>query len=360
MNTALTFTRVFFFIVSVFLTTTYVISWPTGDTSTNALIGIVAGALFGTLLVCIDLFFRRFNLRAFNTALIGTFIGYLMGQALVLIFNAMLNMSALSITLMPQTLEIAKIALFLFGIYLGLMMTLRASDEFYVSIPFIKLSPMAQKKKDLLVDISALYDARLIDLSTSGLLNHQLVIPRFIIKELYACLETEDEFSKTKARRALDVIKKLESLPDLGVRIDETDFPEVLELNGKMIRLARFLDSNILSADSSRVQMALIEGIRIINMHALSNSLKPLMQTGEFIRIKVQRYGKEPKQGVGYLDDGTMVVINGGGKFIDETIEALVLSVKHTTSGRMIFCNALDNEAHSDEALYAYEEDDGK
>ena len=95
--------------------------------------------------------------------------------------------------------------------------------------------------------------------------------------------------------------------------------------------------------------MASIEGIRIINIHTLSNALKPLMQAGEFIKIKIQRYGKEPRQGVGYLDDGTMVVVNGGGNYIGEAIDAKVLSVKHTTSGRMIFCNAMDEEHLDDE-----------
>jgi uncharacterized protein YacL len=110
----------------------------------------------------------------------------------------------------------------------------------------------------------------------------------------------------------------------------------------------------LITADISRIQMASIEGIRVINIHTLSNALKPLMQAGEFIKIKVQRYGKEPRQGVGYLEDGTMVVVNGGGNYIGETIDAKVLSVKHTTSGRMIFCNAIDEENPSGD----YEEDE--
>ena len=277
-----------------------------------------------------------------------------MGLALVLIFDAILEISRISIVLQPQTLEIIKIALFLFGTYLGTIMTLRASDELYVSIPFVKFSPTTEKKKDLIIDSSVLADARIIDVSTTGLLDHQLVIPRFIIKELYALAEIGDEFSKAKARRCLEVIKKLEAIPELELRFNDTDFPDVKEPQGKLIRLARLLDANLLTADISRIQMASIEGIRVVNIHTLSNALKPLMQAGEFIKIKVQRYGKEPRQGVGYLDDGTMVVVNGGGNYIGETIDAKVLSVKHTTSGRMIFCNAIDEENLSDE----YEEDE--
>ena len=223
-------------------------------------------------------------------------------------------------------------------------MTLRASDELYVSIPFVKFTPTAQKKKDLIIDSSVLADARIIDLAASGLIDHHLILPRFLLKDLYAQSEISDEMARNKAKRSLEVVKKLEQLPSLEMRYNDTDFPEVKDTMSKLIRLARLLDGNILTADISRVQISAIEGIKIINIHALSNALKPLMQAGEHIKIKIQRFGKESRQGVGYLEDGTMVVVNGGGAFIGEMIDALVLSVKHTTSGRMIFCNALDEE----------------
>ncbi len=344
MNLSIVFMRILFVVLSVFFMTLFMLSSPTGASHTNALVGIIIGLLFGSLLIGFDMMFKRFNLRSFNIAVIGIFIGYLMGQALVLVFDAVLEISRISVILQPQTLEIVKIALFLFGTYLGTIMTLRASDELYVSIPFVKFAQAAQKKKDLIIDSSVLSDARIIDVAATGVLDHQLIIPRFVIKELYAQSEIGDEITKSKARRSLEVIKKLETIPGLEVRFSDTDFPDVKEIQGKLIRLARLLDGNILTADITRVQMASIEGVRIINIHALSNSLKPLMQAGEFIKIKVQRYGKEPRQGVGYLDDGTMVVINGGGNFIGELIDAKVLSVKHTSSGRMIFCNAVDEE----------------
>jgi len=354
MNVSLVFMRTLFVILSVFFMTTFMLSSPSGSAATNTLVGVVLGLIFGFVLIGFDIAFKRFNLRSFNIAVIGIFIGYLMGQALVLVFEAVLDISRVSIVLQPQTLEIIKMSLFLFGTYLGTIMTLRASDELYVSIPFVKFSPTREKKKDLIIDSSVLADTRIIDISTTGLLDHQLVIPRFVIKELYALAEIGDEFAKAKARRSLEVIKKLEGVPELELRFNDTDFPDVKETQGKLLRLARLLDANLLTADISRIQSATIEGVRVINIHTLSNALKPLMQAGEFIKIKIQRYGKEPRQGVGYLDDGTMVVVNGGGNYIGETIDAKVLSVKHTTSGRMIFCNAVDEENLSDD----YEEDE--
>ena len=366
MNISLAFVRIFFAIISVFFMTTYMLSRPEGMMATNALIGVLIGFVFSLLLIGFDTIFRKFNLRSFNIAVIGLFIGYLMGQALVLIFDAILDLSSISLVLTPQALEMIKIALFLFGTYLGSIMTLRASDELYISIPFVKFAPTVQKKRDLLIDSSVLSDARIIDLCSTGILDQHLVLPRFIIKELYAQTETGDALTKSRSRRCLEVIKKMEQLPSLGLRFNDTDFPEVKDTTIKFIRLARLIDGNILTADITRVQMASIEGVQIINLHSLSNSLKPLMETGEMIKIKVQRYGKEPRQGVGYLDDGTMVVINGGGNFIGGVIDAQVLSVKHTSSGRMIFCNALDADLEDQnedirskqEDYYTDEEDD--
>lgn len=344
MNLALLFTRILFMILCIFFLTTYMISGPSGYTAGNLALGAGIGFLLGLALIGFDLLFKRFNLRAFNIAVVGLFFGYLMGQALNLVLAAILDISSASIHLNTQTLEIVKISLFLFGIYLGTLMTLRSADEIYVSIPFVKFMPTAHKKKDLIIDSSVLSDARIIDVAASGLLDHHLVLPRFLVKDLYAQAEVSDEMIRAKAKRSLDVVKKLEALSELDLRYNDTDFPDVKDPVAKLIRLARLIDANLLTADISRVQMAAIEGVRVINLHSLSNALKPLMQAGEHIKIKIQRYGKEPRQGVGYLEDGTMVVVNGGGQFIGDVIDAQVLSVKHTTSGRMIFCNAMDED----------------
>lgn len=341
MNISLTFIRIFFMIICVLFSTTYATTVPAGGfTFANFVIGVISGLAFGGALIGADVLFKRFNLRTFNIAILGLFCGYLMGEAILLILKTILDVSTLSIS--TESMSMLRIAIFLFTAYLGMVMTARAADEIYVSIPFIKFKPTSYKKKDIIVDASALLDTRIIDLAASGLLDHQLVIPRFLIKEFNSNVEGADENAKLKGRRCLDVVKKLENIPTLELRYSDTDFLDLKDQMSKLIRLARMMDANIITADINRVQQASIEGIRIINIHILSNALKPLTQTGEHLNIKIQRYGKEPRQGVGYLDDGTMVVVNGGAEFIGETIKAQVLSVKHTSSGRMIFCNAAD------------------
>jgi len=319
-----------------------------GLTLFNTIIGVVAGSLFGLSLMTIDYFFKRFTLRSFNIAMLGLFIGYLMGEAVFLNLNSALEISRLHLE--PSTKTLFKTALFLFTSYLGMCMTKRASEELSISIPFIKFKSMNYKKKDLLIDPSILQDSRIIDLATSGLLNNHLILPRFVLKDLYNGSESE---INSKAKHSLEIYKKLENMPHLELRYVDTDFPGIPDPMSKLIRLARLLDANIIASDMSRIQQSTIEGVSIININLLAHALKPLTQSGEYLHIKIQHAGKGAKQGVGYIEDGTMVVVNGGADHIGKTVKAQVLSVKHTTSGRMIFCNSTEEGLLSDQETAA-------
>lgn len=350
MNISLSFIRIFFtFLCILFLNTYTATAFPGGLNLTNIVLGTASGLLLSAAFIGTDLLFKRFHLRSLNIALLGLLFGYLLGAAILLILNTVINWSTLEISAEATTL--LRTSIFLFCTYIGMVMTMRSADELHLSIPFIKFKASTQKKKDLLVDSSILLDSRIIDLATSGLLDDHLVMPRFALKELQYQSDNGDETTKSKARRSLEVFKKLETLPHLEMRYLDTDFPDTKDQIAKLIQLARSVDANIITADITRIQQSAIEGIRIINIHSLSNALKPLTHAGEYLNIKIQRYGKEPRQGVGYLEDGTMVVVNGGAEFIGETIRAQVLSVKHTSSGRMIFCNALDEMMTQDEDI---------
>jgi uncharacterized protein YacL len=352
MNISLSFIRILFLSLSILLITAYTVTNLSGGSSYAGLaVGILAGTIFGLVLISFDWVFKRFNLRVFNIAILGLFFGYLLGSGIYLTFQSVFEMSTVALSSEASTL--LRMGIFLISTYLGMVLTARASEELHVCIPFVKFKPTSHKKKDILIDSSALLDSRIIDLASSGFLDHHLILPRFMLKELYLMAESNDETIKSKARRCLEVIKKMENIPNLDLRYVDTDFPEIKDQMSKLVRVARLLDANIITADNNRIQQSTIEGIRIINIHALSNALKPITQAGEFLPIKVQRYGKEPRQGVGYLEDGTMVVINGGAEFLGETLRAQVLSVMHTSSGRMIFCNVADEHQPMDHAIMA-------
>jgi uncharacterized protein YacL len=339
MNISINFIRTIFVLLSILFLTTYIAANSNeGLSALNLIMGVISGSFVGAFLIGLDTLIKNFSLRALNIVTLGLFIGYLLGTAVITVLNASLDLTSLS----NETLPLLKVFVYLVTCYISTIMMMRASEEFYISIPFVKFKATTNKKRDILIDSSLLLDSRIIDLAASGLLDNHLVLPRFTLKELYTVTENGDEQAKAKSRRSLEVCKKLESLPNLNMRYADTDFPEIKDPTTKLVRLARFLEANIITADINRIQQSSIEGISVINIHSLSNALKPLMQSGEYINIKIQRLGKEPRQGIGYLEDGTMVVVNGGAEYINKTIKAQVLSVKHTLSGRMIFCNSTD------------------
>ncbi len=331
---------VFLFLSTLFAMSYAVIAKIHPSHAINLATGLLMGVSFWLLLVGMETLFKRINIRLFNTATAGIFFGYLMGQAVWLLFQTGFDVSLVKLSV--ESSSLIKSAILLTTTYIAMMMTARAADELSLSIPFFKFKQHSKKKKDLLIDTAVLADPRIIDLAMSGLLDHILVLPRFIVKECNESIESQDEGLRIQARRCLDNIKKLESITSLEMRFADNDYQDVADPVIKLLRIARLLDANILTADASKLQQSFLEGIRLINIHHLSTTLKPVAQTGETLNIKIQRIGKEPRQGVGYLEDGTMVVVNGGAEFIGETIKAHVLSVKHTSSGRMIFCNAFD------------------
>jgi len=346
MDISLVFLRAIFFCLSAFVGFSYSILAFEEYSPFYVFLGTLSGSAFGVILIASEMFFRKCNLRTLNLAIIGLFLGVLLSEAIFMLLGNLF--SILPATISPHSLLTLKAVILLSAVYIAMMVTSRAAEELYVSIPFVKFSPTSLQKKDIILDGSLLTDARLIDLAVSGLLDHHLIIPRFLINELYEQSEKGDDQQKARGKRGLEVIKKLENIPTLGLRFNNTDFHEIKDSQEKLIKLARFLDCNILALDISQIQQSQMEDVRIIKFQSLCNALKPLSQTGEFLTIKIQRYGKEPRQGVGYLDDGTMVVVNGGAEFIGETIKVQVLSVKHTSSGRMIFCNALDDHFLTD------------
>lgn len=351
MSISSVFIRIIFLIVSVLFSVVFAMQNFVGESPiVNVAIGLLGGITLAGILFGAEGIFKKFNLRTFNTAMLGLFFGYLMGKAIFFTIDSIIDLN----TFNPAVYAPLRFIVFLVSSYLGLTMTAQAAGEIHLSIPFVEFKQTTFKKKDIVIDVSVLTDPRIIDLASSGLLDYQLIMPKFALRELQAQLENQDEAIKIKARKSLEVIKKLEALPSLDLRYVDNDFPEIKDPMTKLVRLARFLDTNIITSDLNRIQQSTIEGVRIINIHMLSHALKPITQAGESINIKIQRYGKEARQGVGYLDDGTMVVVNGGAEFIGESIKAYVLSVKHTSSGRMIFCNA----AEEGSLLTSDEEDD--
>ncbi len=338
--------RILFLILSPLCLSIYTSMQFQGEMSFASLtIGIVGGLSLALMLIGLEICLKRVNLQNLNLCCLGILCGFFLGQAILLPVNALI------ISLAPVNAaalgSLVQMIVYLSTCYLGVILALRANEEFQFVIPFIKLESSGRKKKDIVVDSSTLLDTRIIDLASTGLLDNHLIIPGFILKELNYTIEHGDEAAKIKAKRCLEVIRKLEAIPGLNLRYIDTDFPDLKDSTTKLSHLARTMDASIMTADFAR-PLQTAEGIRTMNINSLSSAFKVAPRSGEFLTIKIQRKGKEPGQGVGYLEDGTMVVVNGGEEFLFGTIRAQVLSVKTTSSGQMVFCNAAEDEEHGE------------
>jgi uncharacterized protein YacL len=202
-------------------------------------------------------------------------------------------------------------------------------------------------------DQSVLEDGRVVDLARTGLFDGQIVVPSFLPKELKTQSEVGDEVSKTRARKALEALRRLESLPKIGIQFKEVFLPEMVELNDKIIHSAKTLNAFLLTNESSPFRTEAEQGMYLA-IDTIANALRPPIPKGEVLSIKIQRLGKEPKQGIGYLEDGTMVVVNGGGDYLGRNVRTQVLSQKYSSSGKIVFCNVREDDDDERSMLMPY------
>ncbi len=341
MNLSNFFIRSVFSLVSLLFFSAISISlMPNLPYWTSFSVGAIGGLSFAGLLFAVSHYLKSISIRNLNVVALGLLFGWFFGFALDQMFNAVVGLIPQSLSY--ETITLIKSCIYLTSCYLGVTLTVQSANELCFSIPFVKFTSVENKRKDVLLDPSLLTDPRLFDIARSGLLDQQLIVSNCSLEDLRNQIESGDESTKSRAQGGLEVFKKLQALPGLDLRIIDKDFPECKDGNTKLIRLARNVGANILSAEIGKLQQFDLAESKIININLLSTALKPLASAGENIQIKIQRFGKEPRQGVGYLDDGTMVVVNGGAEYIGKTIKVVVLSIKPTSSGRMIFCNTQD------------------
>ncbi len=193
-------------------------------------------------------------------------------------------------------------------------------------------------------------DGRIADICETGFLDGTLVVPQFVLRELQQVADSSDSLKRNRGRRGLDILQKIQKMNGVSVQIVETDFPEVREVDLKLIELARRMTAKIVTNDFNLNKVAQLRGVPVLNINELANSLKPVVLPGEVLRVFVIKEGKESAQGVAYLDDGTMVVVDQGRKAIGKTIEVTVTSVLQTTAGKMIFCRWAESGVSSEDS----------
>jgi len=263
----------------------------------------------------------------------GAFLGAFAGGLLGLLFTLVLNQAVL---LRGPTLEFFRLGIPLFGVLLGLLAGISKSGRIRFDLAGVTGISAATSTLKLL-DTSVLIDGRIADVAEAGFLEGRLVIPQFVLHELQLVADSADSAKRNRGRRGLDVIQRLQKMPGVDLEVPATDFPSIREVDLKLIEFAKQQGAKIVTNDFNLNKVAQVQGVEVLNINELANSLKPVVLPGEVMRVFILKEGKEHNQGVAYLDDGTMVVVDNARRLISKTIDITVTSVLQTTAGKMIF-----------------------
>lgn len=299
--------------------------------------------ILGLLLACAIVFFETRIRRASIKTLIGGALGSILGIVGASLIGLLISMQAA----IPSPLKAYLILILtLFMAYVGLIVGAIKGDYLNLSVLGGLLhneAGSAKTQQNLILDTSVIIDGRVADVAETGFLGGQIVIPQFMLRELQQVADSADSTKRNRGRRGLDILQRIQKNNNLDVVVSDVDFPDIREVDHKLIELAKQINGKIVTNDFNLNKVAQLRGVQVLNINELANSLKPVVLPGEIMKVFVLKEGKEYNQGVAYLDDGTMVVIDNARKMIGKTIEISVTSVLQTTAGKMIFGKFLED-----------------
>jgi uncharacterized protein YacL len=292
--------------------------------------GAVAGLVFAVAVILFELRLRKASLRR----LIGAAAGSILG-----ILGAYLTSLILEHTTIPDsTRSFCSLAVFLVMAYIGLVLGANKGDMLNLqALGGLFGTERSTKHSFKVLDTSVIIDGRVADIAEALFLDGTVIIPQFVLRELQLVADSADPLKRQRGRRGLEVLQRIQKMPHLDVQIAEDDFPQIADVDMKLIELAKRYNAKVVTNDFNLNKVATLQGIEIMNVNLLANALKPVVLPGETMRVYILREGKEYNQGVAYLDDGTMVVVDGARKMINKTVDITVTSVHQTTAGKMIF-----------------------
>lgn len=288
--------------------------------------GTSLGFICGLLSLLIDRLFKKVSM--------GKVIGGLIGLSTGLLFPALLLIPAKMI--IPD-ISVLSFVLYALSGYGGLIIGLKRGENLTISGIFRIFRGQDTSENLKILDTSVIIDGRIADVCEAGFLDGVFLLPQFILQELQHVADSPDSLKRARGRRGLDILHKVQKMAHITVRITDEDFPKIKEVDAKLVALARVHDAKIITNDFNLNKVAELQGVIVLNINELASALKPVVLPGETLRAFVIKEGKEFNQGVAYLDDGTMVVVENGRRLIGKTIEVTVTSVLQTTAGRMIF-----------------------
>lgn len=291
-------------------------------------VGALAGFIFALLALSIEKIIKKAPLKVIFGGTFGLFLGLVIAQLLGYAFSGLQNSTI--------RISISVILSCVFG-YMGLVLGGKKVEEF--KWPGWGFFAKGSQKKDggKILDTSVIIDGRVADICETDFLEGPLVIPQFILQELQHIADSADSLKRARGRRGLDILNRMQKGDTVEVKVVDDDYPDIKEVDAKLIALAREMNAKIVTNDFNLNKVAQLQGVPVLNINQLANALKPMVLPGEVLHLQIMREGKEQGQGVAYLDDGTMVVVENASRHLGEEVEASVTSILQTTAGRMIF-----------------------
>ena len=295
-------------------------------------VGSFVGLLMGVLVVLVDVMLKGFSLRGLSALSFGLGVGALIAY--------MLGTSPLFGEGDPQVIYLMRLALFLIVTYLCTVIALRGKDEFNLVIPYVRFVPHEVDVPVVVVDTSALIDGRVARICESGFLSGALVIPRCVLEELQRVADSPDPNRQSRGRRGLEVLGELRQLGQLDLRVHESE-AKSSEVNAKLVFLAQSMKAKLLTTDYNLAKMAQFHGVPWLNLNNLVQSVRRDLMVEEEIEVDLLKSGREDHQGVGYLDDGSMVVVENASAFVGSRVSALISSIIPSAGGKIVFAKLI-------------------
>ena len=285
-------------------------------------------------IVALDIRIRRKQLDIISSVYFGTVVGIFLAY-IVSLTLAPLTPSPLSKTMF----DAIQLVIGLVCCYVCISLLLQTRNDFRFIIPYVEFAREVKGGKPCILDTSVIIDGRIADVVDTAVLDGQLILPKFVIAELQGIADSSDRMRRSRGRRGLDILNRLRSNPKADVQLFDRDLPEFSgqPVDMRLVVLAKHLKGRLVTNDYNLNKVAGIHGVEVINLNDLANALKPIFLPGEQVEVRVVKAGEEVGQGIGYLEDGTMVVIEGGREFIGKQVAVAVTSVLQTSAGRMVF-----------------------
>lgn len=310
----------------------YAVSQVRPEMIANGPLGLGAGLIFGGVLIALDELVKGFSLRTFSAVTFAMTLGSLIAM--------MVDRSGLFETTDEATRWLIRLCLFLGFGYIGVILALRSNKEdFSLIIPYVRFAPQNRPENLLVLDTSVIIDGRIADLIEAGFVEGIIVVPRFVLRELQLIADANEPARQARGRRGLEMLSRLQRTPKLDVKIHEADFADEKEVDAKLVRLTKMLGAKLYTNDYNLGKIAELQSVPHVNINALARALKPQVHPGEMLEVHIVREGREKGQGIGYLSDGTMVVVNQSQRLVGQQAEVQVLSLLQTGTGTIVFAD---------------------